>query len=169
MNNVYFLNLQIIPNNYECKYLDAVIDYGTFYTLEEAISYGIHSFKSVYMNNCNVDKEPTIEEMEEFISKFNIEYRFIIHIVSGNRKRFNNSKELMEYFNDKISNVPNEELFDFLLTLISDYYIVYDYNGNKITGEADPPEFTDEDIYAYYLDFSPESCKNGIINKFDFQ
>ena len=114
MDNIYILNLTIAKNNYDCEFLDAIVDNGIFYTLEEAISYG----KWVFVNMaCNeYDKEIiTDKELDKFINDNKIEYRFIISIVSSNRKRFNSSNDIMDYFNSKIKFIFHKSSIFFIL------------------------------------------------------
>lgn len=160
MDNIYILNLTIAKNNYDCEFLDAIVDNGIFYTLEEAISYG----KWVFVNMaCNeYDKEIiTDKELDKFINDNKIEYRFIISIVSSNRKRFNSSNDIMDYFNSKIKFISNDNLFEFLLSLIENYNITYDYYGNIICEEPIQQYPKDSHVISSIVDFTIESCKNG--------
>lgn len=81
--------------------------------------------------------------------------------------KFDNNKNLMEYYNNNVNNISNDNLFDFLLTLIDEYDINYDYKGNVISEEPQPQSFGSR-VMAYHLDFSPESCSKGIIYGFDY-
>ena len=160
MNNTYILNLTITKNNWECDFLDAIVDNGIFYTLEEAISYGKWVFANMVCSE--YDKETiTNEELDKFIKDNKIEYKFIISIVNNNRKRFNNSKDIMDYFNSKINSVSNDNLFEFLLSLMEYYDITYDYHGNIICEEPIEQCLKDSYIISSIIDFTIEGCKKG--------
>lgn len=65
------------------------------------------------------DRDPCNEnELYEFVDKYITDFEFNVCVVSGDRKIFNTSKELMDYFNLKIKNISNENLYDFLLSLV---------------------------------------------------
>lgn len=159
-NNTYILNLVITKNSWECNFLDAIVDNGIFYTLEEAISYGKWVFTNMVCSE--YDKDIIIDkELDEFIKDNKIEYKFTISIVSNNRKRFNNSKEIMDYFNSSINSVSNDNLFDFLLSLIEYYDITYDYHGNIICEEAIEQCPKDSYVSSSIVDFTIEGCGKG--------
>lgn len=165
MNNIYILNLSIVKNNWECQFLDAIVDNEIFYTIEEAIDYGKYSFLNMFYNEYD-RKIISNNELDKFIQDNNIEYIFNISIVSNNRKRFNTSNELMDYFNDNIKFIKNEKLFDFLLSLIQYYNITYDHHGNIISEEPIEQYPKDSYVVSSIVDFTFESCKKG---KYRFQ
>lgn len=159
-NKIYSLNLSIAKNNWECEFLDAIIDNEIFYTLEEAVEYGKYSFLNIIYNE--YDKEDiSNEELNKYIQDKNIEYNFIVSIVSTNRKRFDTVKELMDYFNFNINYISNDDLFDFLLSLIQYYNITYDHHGNIISEEPIIQYPDDPFVVSAIVDFTIESCKNG--------
>lgn len=160
MNKIYILNLSIVKNNWECQFLDAVVDNEIFYTLEEAIKYGKYSFLNMIYNEYNKDIVSD-EELDEYIKNKNIQYIFTISIVSTKRKRFNTVKELMDYFNSNINSISKDDLFDFLLSLVQYYNITYDHHGNIINEEpvAQYPE--NSFVTSSIVDFNIESCRNG--------
>ena len=160
INNIYILNLSIAKNNWDCEFLDAVVDNEIFYTLEEAIEYGKYSFLNMIYNE--YEKEIiSKEELDNYIKDNNIEYIFRVSIVSNNRKRFNTTKELMDYFNSNINFISNDNLFNFLLSLIQYYNISYDYNGNIISEEPIEQYPENLNMTSSIVDFTVESCKNG--------
>lgn len=159
-NNIYILNLNIAKNNWNCEFLDAVVDTEIFYTLKDAIEYGKYSFFNMLYNEYEIESNFD-EKLNKFIQDNKIEYIFTVSIVSGKRKRFNTSKELMDYFNTNINNIPNEELFDFLLSLIQYYNITYDYNGNIISEEPIEQYPKNSYVTSSIVDFTIDSCKEG--------
>lgn len=169
MSNIYILNMRIIPNAFNCEYLDCRFNSEIiFYSLEDAIEYGKSEFVYMYNNyyNDSSNKNPSIIDLEEFIKEKSIQYFFDIKIVSGNRKKFNTCAELMDYYNKHVKDIPNDNLFNFLLTLVDSYDISYDFKGNIISEEIIPQKFLKNDMVDYQFDFSPESCSKGIVYKF---
>lgn len=160
LNNIYILNLSIAKNNWKCKFLDAIIDNGIFYTLEEAIDYGKLVFTNMACNEYYVETI-TDEELDNFIKDNKIEYRFTISIISNNRKRFNTDKELMDYFNSKINSISNDNLFEFLLSLIEYYDITYDHHGNIICEEPIEQFPKNSYVTSCIIDFTIDGCKKG--------
>lgn len=160
MSNIYVLNLAITKNNWECQFLDSIVDNGIFYTLEEAITYGKYSFLNMACNSYDKDNI-TESELNEYIQDNNIEYNFTISIIANNRKRFNTCNELIDYFDSNIKSISNDNLFDFLLSLVESYNITYDYHGNIIAEEPIPQYPKDSIVVSAIVDFTINSCKNN--------
>ena len=151
MNNIFILNIRV---NKKSGYPD-YIDGGIFYTLEEAIQNGIDSLSVYYKNNNRF-----IKNKDKFFK--NKDYYFSISIISTNRKRFNTSKELMDYFNTNIKNISNDNLYDFLLSLVDSITVLYDYFGNILYTHIDDASPIEENVYYSKIDFNEEDCKKGI-------
>ena len=151
MNNIFILNIRV---NKKSGYPD-YIDGGIFYTLEEAIQNGIDSLSVYYKNNNRF-----IKNKDKFFK--NKDYYFSISIISTNRKRFNTSKELMDYFNTNIKNISNDNLYDFLLSLVNSISVLYDYFGNILYKYIDDASPVKENVYYSKVDFNEEDCKKGI-------
>ena len=151
MNNIFILNIRV---NKKSGYPD-YIDGGIFYTLEEAIQNGIDSLSVYYKNNNRF-----IKNKDKFFK--NKDYYFSISIISTNRKRFNTSKELMDYFNTNIKNISNDNLYDFLLSLVDSITVLYDYFGNILYTHIDDASPIEENVYYSKVDFNEEDCKKGI-------
>lgn len=146
--NVYITQIEI-------RLLDGTHEYhgsNISYTLEEAITAGKELYNSYYKCYCedDIDFDTFMKDKDCY---------FFVNIVSGNRKRFNSYDELMKYFNDNINNIPNDKLYDFLLSLVNYEYRAYDYKGNYIACEAMFEPIKDQFV-AWDIKFSMESCKN---------
>lgn len=150
MNNIFILNIRV---NKKSGYPD-YIDGGIFYTLEEAIQNGIDSLNVYYKNNNRF-----IKNKDKFFK--NKDYYFSISIISTNRKRFNTSKELMDYFNTNIKNISNDNLYDFLLSLVVSDDRFYDYKGKLITSAPQKQYPKLESYCSSIVQFSMESCEIG--------
>lgn len=142
-----------------------IIQYDVYDTLEEALENGKDAIRSDCYNNSLKDLD-TNNEILSFIKSckdlLDIDYKIRISIVSTNRKRFNTSKEIMEYFNTNIKNITNDNLYDFLLSLVESDDYVYDYEGNLLYHQIQDQSPILESRYSNDIDFDIESCKNGI-------
>ena len=166
-----------------CEYdgwsLNRIIDIiESLYSLEDAIYVG----KSIIRDYCyesifeNTDFEllpddVTDNELESFIANKrneNKSYSIIIEITSGNRKQFETSKELMDYFNNNIKNISNEELYDFLLSLVVSESREYDYSGEFISSKIWEQCPTLERAIFSNVNFNEQDCLNGIYT-FEYQ
>ena len=146
--------------------------YHDLYTLEEAIQVGKNSIRdycyNIIFSDVNDDELPddiTDNQFEDFISEENKNFKkyiIIVNIISGNRKRFNTSKELMDYFNNNIKNISNDNLYDFLLSLVTSQSIWYDENGNIINSYINTQCPLLEFGYSSDIDFNEEDCKKGV-------
>ena len=130
------------------------------YSLEEAIESGKFHFIDIFKQK--YDREPYNDnEFQDFIES-DIKCPFFnISIISGNRLRFNTSKELITYFMNNINKINNNELFDFLLSFVDSYDMVYNYKGefmNYIVSSQCPSE---EYGWDAHIEFTEESCKEG--------
>ncbi len=156
MSNIFILNIKLEFEDSDISYSNRFI----CYTLDEAIESGIEDIKWQYNNISNTDTDITDIELENFINKITY-FEFSIDIISGNRKRFNTSKELMDYFNTNIKNISNDNLYDFLLSLVESDRRLYDYKGNFISSEVSIQIPKDEYCIRSNVQFSMESCRNG--------
>ena len=164
-NRIYLVTIYKYYN-YEHSILNAKV----FDTLEEAIDFGKNTIKEYCYNiifdsirDEDLPEDITDNQLDSFInSDINIDYVILISMISKNRKTFNTSKELMEYFNNNIKQISNEELFDFLLSLIKEYNMIYNYNGTlRYTIISDQCPIL-EIGYSSEIDFNEEDCKKGI-------
>lgn len=140
-----------------------IIQYDVYDTLEEALENGKDAIRSDCYNNSNTTlktENDYIEYLKSLKIKYNMYYLIEISIISTNRKRFNTSKEIMEYFNTNIFNISNDNLYDFLLSLVESDDYVYDYEGNLLYHQIQDQSPILESGYSNDIDFDIESCKN---------
>ena len=108
------------------------------------------------------EKEPKDDnELNKFIEDYITEFDFYVNIISGNRILFETADELMLYFKNNIDNVPNDNLYDFLLSLSDSNLLWIDYNGDIIKQSIQPQHPYGERVVAFNVDFTEESCKCG--------
>lgn len=142
----------------------SIIGCNIFDTIEEAMKFGKVTISDDCYNNSLKDLD-TNNEILLFIKNckdlLDIDYKIRISIVSTNRKRFNTSKEIMEYFNTNIKNITNDNLYDFLLSLVESDDYVYDYEGNLLYHQIQDQSPILESGYSNDIDFDIESCKTG--------
>ena len=152
--NIYVLSLRVLLDNEGINYSYTNI----FYSLEEAIKIGKSELYDICANYYDSD-EVSKNKLYKFYNNKNLYYDFQISVVSGSRKRFNTSNEIMEYFNKYIDKIPNHKLYDFLLSLIEYDNRYYKYDG-KLKG-SEPISQRPKLEYAYgcRVYFSIESCK----------
>lgn len=152
--HIYILSLKVSSDNNEINYFYN----GIFYSLEEAINIGKIELYDLCCNYLDTD-EVSKSRLYKFYNNKNLYYEFQISVVSGNRKRFNTSDEIMEYFNKYINHIPNNKLYDFLLSLVECDNRYYHYDGKLKGGEviAQAPKL--ENVFASRVYFSIESCK----------
>lgn len=140
------------------------LDVGLYDTHEDALQAGKNAIFDHCYNNSTKDLL-TDEDVLEFINSektMDIEYSIRISTVSTSRKKFNTSKELMEYFNTTIKSIPNNKLYDFLLSLVVSDDNVYDYQYNLLFNQIFEQCPMKEIGYSSNVDFNEEDCKNGI-------
>lgn len=162
--NTYILSLKVSSNDDKINYIYCDI----FYSLEEAINIGkteLYNFCCDYFDTNEVSKN----KLYKFYNNKNIYYEFQISIVSGSRKRFNTSIEIMEYFNRCINHIPNNKLYDFLLSLVEYDNRYYRYDGKLKGGEPKTQKPKLECAFSSRVYFSMESCKrrNWYIFEYD--
>ncbi len=68
----------------------------------------------------------------------------------------------MDYFNTNINNIDNNNLYDFLLSLVNSVDTVYDYNGNILYRTIFNQQPLYESRYSSEVQFNEEDCKKGI-------
>lgn len=137
-----------------------------YYILEDAINDGIIELKNICLDYYNAEAV-SINRLKKFYNKKDIYYDFTISVISPKRVRFNSSKELMNYFNNNIKNISNnEELYNFLLTLVQYDNRYYDYNA-KLKGCEPVPQYPEQSL-GCVVDFSYESCIRRGYYKFDY-
>lgn len=129
------------------------------YSLKEAIDCGINQFAEAFYEK--YEREPINNELENFIQSELTESTFIISVVSGNRLRFNTSKELINYFLDHVDRVDNENLYDFLLSLVESHELFFDYNGECISSDVTSQCPSEEWVWEAHIEFTEDSCKEG--------
>lgn len=119
LNKVYTVQVLEYSGNIKSEnsfcVLNRILSSNISYSLEDALSIGKQEIRDYFYNiiykNSDVDEIPddiTDEQLETSIKTNldkNISYSILISIVSGNRIRFNTSKELMNYFNTNIKNI----------------------------------------------------------------
>lgn len=131
---------------------DSIINNGIAYNLKDAIAIGKNNLKD-YLDDNEIDIQDELNK--------NYSYAIVVSIISGNRIRFNTSGELMDYFNNNIDNISNDNLYDFLLSLVESDDYVYDYNGNFIFNIINEQCPLLEYIWDADVDFNEEDCKQG--------
>ena len=89
------------------------------------------------------------------------EYFICISVISTDRKIFNTSKELMDYFNSNIKNISNNNLYDFLLSLVTSDDYTYDYEGNLVDHSIEVQCPALERVFSPNVEFDMESCEQG--------
>lgn len=152
--NIYVLYIKISSDDDSINYFYSDI----FYSLEESIRIGKIELYDFCCNFYDCD-EVSKQKLYKFYNNKNLYYEFQISVVSGNRKRFNTSNEIMKYFNKYIKYIPNNKLYDFLLSLVKCENRYYRYDGKLIGGEImnQHPKF--ERVFSSRVYFSIESCK----------
>ena len=141
-----------------------ILDSNVLDTLEDALLFGTTTIN----NDCYEISDDELVNKYDYINFINnlkesdIDYKIRIHIISTNRKRFNTSKELMDYFNTNIKNISNDNLYDFLLSLVDSEVVLYDYNMNILYKYIEDTSPIKEDVYYSKVDFNEEDCKKGI-------
>lgn len=137
------------------------------YSLKDAIEYGVQSFKDLFYNKYLKDYENE-DELNEFIENEirndNIRGEFIIEIISCNRLEFESEHEILSYLIENIDNVSNDNLYDFLLTMVNSEVRFYDHKGNYISNDINTQNCGLE-CYNSQVSFSEYSCKE---RKFQF-
>lgn len=169
---IHEYNGNIKSNNEFCYLTNIIESFNNLYTLEDAINIGKRTIWDYCYNEICKDLEIedlpediTKDQFELFISdklKENKSYAIIVEIISGSRIRFDTSVELMEYFNSNIKNISNNELYDFLLSLVASQSITYDYNGNYICSNIWEQCPILENGYSSKIDFNENDCLKGI-------
>lgn len=127
--------------------------------IEDAIETGKTQFVEMFYEK--YDHKPSYQELENFIHNEIYDPYFSINIISGNRLIFDTTDELMGYFFQNIKNIPNEEIYDFLLSLVEDQTLFFDYNGKLINSEISSQCPREECGWDAHIEFTEESCKDG--------
>lgn len=167
MNKMYMVSVSEYTGILRAK----ILDNNLFNTLNDALYFGKNKIKEYCYNSIyntiddNVPDYLTEEELNNYINLLlskDINLYIVISVVSTNRIIFNTFKDLSKYFNDNINNISNEELYDFLLSLVDNDTRFYDHNGNYLSNfifEQQPKlDFTcGSEVY-----FNEEDCKKGI-------
>ena len=152
--NIYVLTLYVSSDDNKINYRSNNI----FYSLEEAINHGkieLYDLCCDWFDTDDVSKR----KLSKFYNNKNLYYEFQVSIVSGNRKRFNTSNEIMEYFNKYINHIPYNKLYNFLLSLVECDNRYYRYDGKLKGGEIVVQAPKLENVFASSVYFSIESCK----------
>lgn len=140
-----------------------IIKYSICNTLEEALLKGKYYIKEYVCDKFDMDiDEVSNTQYDQLIKIDNCTYILDISVFSTSRKNFNSPKELMDYFNSNIKNISNENLYDFLLSLVECDSRIYDYKGLYQNNLIFARQFLLEQPHAYDLSFTEESCVNGI-------
>lgn len=146
--------------------INSIIDAEICDTLEGAFEYGKNIIKDNCFNRSKIDldtEEDYINYLNDIKEDHNVEYTILISEISKDRKRFNDCKELMDYFNSNIKNISNENLYDFLLSLVNSVDTLYDYFGNILYKDITGMNFKRSPlVYHSDIDFNEEGCKKGI-------
>ena len=141
-----------------------IIDDGLYDTFDDALDGARIIIKTDCFNNSNIDLDKE-EDYDNYLQNIKIEknivYTIFISVVSTDRKKFNTSKELMDYFNINIKNISNDNLYDFLLSLINYDEYIYDYNGNLLDHFIEKQYPLLERLISAEVDFDEDSCKQG--------
>ena len=159
--NIYVLFIKVESEKYEINTAFNNI----YYTLEDAISKGIIELKNICLDYYDIN-EISDNKLKKFYINKNLYYEFQISVINSNRKRFNTSKELMDYFNTNIKNISNNNLYDFLLSLVQYDNRYYNYKGKLIGSE--PAAQIPNDCLGFIVEFSYESCIRRQYYKFDY-
>lgn len=151
MNRIYITNIQIKNKKGYPIYMNSFYSYD----LEDAITKGKNELFNYYNNH-----KPRFRKIsfDDYMEK--LEYCFFIDTISGNRIKFKSYFDLKEYYDQNILNISNNELYDFLLSLLEYMYSAYDYKGNLIESEG----FFDDDIEklaVYEVRFTEDGCSKG--------
>lgn len=150
LNKVYISN--IYKNNIHKSY--------THYSLEDAIQCGLSYISDEFYDIYN--RSPyNNQELEDFINNNFEDDCILINVISGNRIRFNTSKELINYFFDNINKISNENLYDFLLSFVECDNLFYDYKGNLLNSEISTQCPVEEYGWDAHVIFTEDSCKEG--------
>lgn len=131
-----------------------------YYSLEESLKAGINQFHEMFHNKYNRFPDGK-EELDEFIMKEIDDPTFMISIISGNRLRFKTSKELIDFFMNNIRKIKNEDLYDFLLSMVQSHDMFYNYKGECIGSEITSQCPYEEYVWDAHIEFTEESCKDG--------
>lgn len=162
---LYFLTSYSTPKHYGhlIKYDNIYMNY--FKTEEDAIRSGIKNIKSgIYRDNIrlgSIDEDDNITE--ENINVLDYEdytnYTFTICKILVNRHAFINNEDEI-YYNENLSNIKKENLYDFLLDLVGGYQI----NHYNIDGKLYDISIIDN--YRNIYNLSLKSLLGYHVNKF---
>lgn len=157
MNKMYNMELVEYINGIKTK----IIKTGIYDTLEDAIYSGKNNLISFIRDLIEYEKDDNISKIiQDYINNAlinGIEYSIIINVFSTNRKKFIEAKDLIDYLNNNIINVPDCELYDFLLSLVEYDTRIFDYNGNYQSNMIIGRSMLN--TRSYDLDFTEDSCK----------
>lgn len=154
--NVYVLSIKVESDNNEINYHCTDI----FYSLEEAIKNGKIQLRDICADYYDIHRKSVSKSrLYKFYNNKNLYYQFDISVVSGERKRFNTSNEIMRYFNKNINDIPNYQLYEFLLSLVECENRYYRYDGKLKGGEIMTQAPKLERAFASRVHFSMESCE----------
>lgn len=155
-DKIYLPNISLIRSDGNMIEKGSYIDF----CLDNAIKSGLSIIKDEFYELFERDAENE-KEIEDFIINHTSCFSFSITVISGNRKIFNTSEELIEYFQNNIDKISNENLYDFLLSLVEYDILSLDCNGNIIGNYIESQSPLDELVCIFDVEFSEETCKNG--------
>ena len=145
------------------EYSPNIIHAEVYDTFDIALENGKNAISDDCYNNSDID---LITE-NDYINYINAmkendtEYFICISVISTDRKIFNTSKELMDYFNSNIKNISNNNLYDFLLSLVTSDDYTYDYEGNLVDHSIEVQCPALERVFSPNVEFDMESCEQG--------
>lgn len=139
---IYILDVKfqgLLENSY--MYDDIFND--CYYSLDEAIEKGRE------MLNYSIKRTMAYMDLEYEDILDIIRYSFIIKQVSGDYIRFDNEDDLEKYYNENISKINKENLYDFLMSILTytEYFI--DINGNITSYSLNDNEYLDFRSFEY--------------------
>lgn len=136
-----------------------------FNNIKEAKLYAVNIISNFISKDLNITTELLPIEIDQYANQYikqGIEYGFFIQTNSFEKRIFENSNELMNYLNNNINKIPNEQLFDFLLSLVSCRNDWFDHIGRYIHGEIIKQPFINQSIFSADIDFNETDCLKGI-------
>ena len=146
-------------NNYEV----VVIVYNSEYTFKRQHNLQVDSLeegKRIGLNILKIVAGEFNRSVDDFYTDEDICYTFNINITSKHKQSFNTCKEVMEYYDNNIDNISNNDLYDFLLSLVDENIRHYSYTGELLENELFPVELK-ENVFSYTLDFDINYIKSG--------
>lgn len=130
------------------------------YTLNDAIESGKYLCRELFYEKYDRDPEDD-SEFEQFMESEITDASFLISEISGNRIQFETSDEIINYFFDHIDNIDNENLYEFLLSLVESNDMYFNYKGELISSTISTQFPSKENTCMPYIEFTEASCKEG--------